>query len=438
MDKLAVRHWSPENGWLTTIASGMVFLYALIQITAPDIADDVIMLGALLAWIAIFIKDRQLLRSFIVICFAAAIVSQLISWWFSLSQIPDLAERSPKVHRLAVWFYCIPVAYVLHGKQQRIAALLLLAAAGLLTAPWVTGDGWQELRSGLNGKRISFSIHNAQHAAMLFGVLLMGLLCFWRPLLGRQPGWKWLRLALWLTATVFCAACILFTQTRGVWLSLIVASATAYFILLLTTKNSVAKLRNLILLPLILLTLAGYGVSKTGVMDTFFKRLGSVPTILMTYWQDPQGTSRVTGISVRLSTWSEALVWIEKRPWIGWGGKGRRLVINNTDHLTESLKPIFGHLHNSYLDTAINYGLLGLSVMLALLGYLAYATCYLWKKQAISNGAALFFSMFIAYWLVVNLFESYMFYSSGSFILAIISGTIVSLYWKARDFYRAT
>lgn len=438
MDKLAVTSWSPENGWLTGIASGLIFLYALIKIAAPDLGDDVIMLGGLLAWIAIFIKDRQLLSSFVVICFAAAIASQLVSWWFSLSQIPELAERSPKVHRLGVWFYCIPVAYILNGKQYRITALLLLAATGLLTAPWVVGGGWQELRLGLSGRRISFNIHNAQHAAMLFGVLLMGLLCFWRPLIGLQSDWKWLRMALWLTVVTFCAACVLFTQTRGVWLSLVLAAFAAYFIVLFMTENNWTKIRNLILLPIALLTVVGYTASQTSVIDTFFKRINSSSVNLAAYWQDPQNAGNATGISVRLSTWSESLVWIEKRPWIGWGGKGRRLVISKTDHLSESIKPRFGHLHNSYLDTTINYGLLGLSVMLALLGYMVFAIYYLWKQQAVSHGGALFFSMFLVYWLAVNSFESYMFYSSGSFIFAIIGGTLVSLYWQAKGSYRTT
>lgn len=422
-----------RTDWLTRIAGALVFLYALIKISAPDIAEDVIVLGALLAWIAIFIRDRQLLKSFVVVCFVTAIVSQLLSWWLSQGLAPELVERSPKVHRLALWFYCIPVAYILKGRQQRITALFLLASAGLLSAPWIVGNGWEELRLAFSGRRINFGIHNAQHTAMFFGVLLLGLLCFWRPIINPQSRWRWLRLALWLTTLVFCIACVFFTQTRGVWLSLIGAGLAAYLLALLNTGNSWLAVRNRILIPTALLAIIGTGAWQAGMLDLVSKRISSDRATLSTYWNDSEQLGSANSISIRLSTWSESLVWIEKRPWFGWGGKGRRFVINQTDHLSDARKKQFGHLHNSYLDTATNYGLLGLSVMLALLGFLAYATYCGWKRKTIGNNAALFFSTFIVYWLIVNIFESYMFFSSGIYILAVVSGAIISLYWQSEQ-----
>lgn len=379
--------------------------------------------------ILLLVRWRQYLRSPLLALLCAAVLLQLLVWWGMQSHYPNWAESSPKVGRLANWFMMIPVAVLLVGQRWRIALLWGLFAASLIISPWITGGGWAEVLSGINGKRIDFGVRNAQHVAMLFGVILIGSFALLIHLIMSQS-FKFSRLIPCLLLLIISVYAVVVTQTRAVWLALSLVLVACLIMGLVFLLNNKGRLK-----PSLYVCLAGALIAVFVIMsagETFQKRFNHEYDNIQIALSGSSDYQSNNSTGVRLSTWYESIDWIKERPLMGWGGNGRDLVVKHTDRLTEHSKQRYRHLHNSYLDTLVNYGVLGLLCMLLLFGYLARAVLILYRSGQVQFSEAMAGLMVLIYFLVVNCFESYMFYSSGQLVLAFIGGAILSLYWKTQ------
>jgi len=338
-----------------------------------------------------------------------------------------MADSSPKVHRMGIWFKMIPIAIILGGRTDRILLCGLLAIAALFSAPFITGEGTSEIQAGLSGKRIDFGINNAQHPAMISGVLFLSLLAALitninSSLLKRFWLYGMLILTLFMVATI-----VISTQTRGVWLGLLVAIPSILLTTLLirkqTLKDIIRKASIGILFIVIFLFTFQDVIQKRVVSITQSFETNSDQTIGQRLMKD-------RSFYLRASTWEDGLEWISKKPLLGWGGNIEKHIVADTSERLEKVIP-FRHLHNSYLDTLANYGISGLAILLLLCIYLVFCAHKSWRSNTMPTPIYLFLIGFFPFWLVVNIFESYFFYSSGEYIIAIVGAIILSYYWKA-------
>jgi len=376
---------------------------------------------------------RVLLKSPLVWLLGLAILSQLLSWGGSQFSHPDWAEDSPKIGRMSVWFLIIPVAFFLQGDLRKIGFVLSLAVLSILISPWVTGNGWQEIIQGINGRRVDFGLNNAQHTAMLFGV---ALICFGFLTLRQLYKEKisWIKFCFWGCLTTVAVAGVVITQTRAVWLALAVVMV---ILLIWYVWELIVKEHNYLKACLIagivcFLAFIGY---QSPLTHTVEKRLSAELSNIEKILQGKDDYIANSSTGIRFTTWTESISWIQEKPLIGWGGNGRDLVVKHSDRLMENNKKIFRHLHNSYLDTLVNYGLLGFSCLIGFFVFLGYGIRKAYKQERIEYGAAVVSSLLLVFWAIVNCFESYMYYSSGSFVITLIGGVVLSVYWKAINFF---
>ena len=362
---------------------------------------------------------------------AAALVA-LLSWGLSRLHHPQWAESSPKVHRLTHWFVFLAVARLLAGRVRAVLLAWGAGLAGLLAAPWFTGQGWRDWFLGWQGERVDFGLHNAQHATLLFATALLGLVTLAGRCLAPGP-WRLLRGVLWALATLACAVAVVITQTRGVWLGLLVAA-----LLLLTAGGRALRHR----LPpgprRSWLTGALLGAVLAVVLAAAFS-----PIVEQRLADEHRAITRmaegqvdgVTGsIAGRVLSWRAALPWIAERPLLGWGGNGRSLVLEHSPGLPDWIEQRgFRHLHNGYLDTQVNYGLAGLAVLAALLVWLTRGALRAWRQGQLPADFLLFYLAFLVFWLVVNLFESFLYFSSGDWVFALVAGGVATFmpWWRA-------
>lgn len=376
---------------------------------------------------------RKLIKSPVVWLLLAAILSQLLSWGGSQISHPEWAEGSAKIGRMAVWFLIIPVAFFLQGDSRKIGLVLLLALASLFAAPWMTGNGISEITQGLNGSRIDFGLNNAQHTAMLFGVVFIGLgYLALRQLYKDKIGW--VQFILFSGLMVVAAVGVVITQTRAVWLALVAVMMVmiVWYVWVLVVKE-----RRYVKAGLIsgVICLLAFGAYQSPLTQTVEKRLGAELSNIEKILQGRDDYKAHSSTGVRFTTWTESLDWISQKPIIGWGGNGRDLVVKHSDRLSDRYKQQFRHLHNSYLDTLVNYGILGLACLLGLFVFLGKGIQTAYRNGTIEYGTLVVSSLLLVFWAVVNCFESYMYYSSGSYVLALIGGSLLSLYWKSIDFF---
>ncbi len=426
--------FSAKRGkYLLLAAALFLLIMAVSRLTTEDIGKKAGDIAIVLGTLGLLIYNRRLLNSTVFYLLGAALAAQTITWALSQSLLPEMVEKSAKLHRMGAWFTMIPLAYILGGRLRNVLVLWGVATLGIVIAPWITGGGWTEIIRGLSGIRVDFDLHNAQHAATLYGTCLLGLLCLAKRSAGQlqlSDGW---RFAMWITAVVLCCTAIIITQTRAIWLGLAAALAVLaiYYGLSCWKKYRLGQQSPYRIVATFSLLAACLIATGWQFQDMFKKRFVLEAETISNIVSGEHQFTQWDNASIRFATWLEAKNWIAEKPIFGWGGKGRKHVVDSTPDLPEAFKSIH-HLHNSYLDTIVNYGLVGLSVMLAVFGLLIYAAHFAWRAGTLPSDMYAFFGSFIIFWLVINCFESYMYYSSGKFIFGLISGGVLTLYWKAR------
>ncbi|GAB3285283.1 O-antigen ligase family protein [Parahaliea aestuarii] len=384
----------------------LLLVWASVPFTLTDMARLAAQLLVLAALVLSLRQWRDCLRHPLCWLLLAALALQLTSWGLSHWLHPQLAERSPRLHRLAAWFFLIPVALFAGGARQGVALCWLSALLALLLLPWTTGNGWEELGRGIGGERVSFGLLNAQHTALLFGAALLGV---WlvpanvlAPSLRDSPAGH-------LARPLLIASClygVLLSQTRGVWLALLCGIAAA---VVFRSWRGRRLRASALLLPLVLVMASPLG-------DAVYERLQS---------ESPGNLQE--NVRVRLATWDESMHWIAQRPALGWGGQGRAAVVRASAGLSDDERNRFRHLHSSYLDILVNWGGAGLLLYATLLGWLSLHFWRSWRGGILPEPVFTFWCAFLPYWLVANGFESFVFYQSGAYLFALVAGGCLAL-----------
>jgi len=436
-DSLSVNLWdknvfSEKPKYILLLGVLFLVVMAFSRMVADDIGGKAGLVMTVFGIGILAVYGGSLRRSFVIKLFFIAVLIQLASWGLSHLYHPEWAERSPKLSRLSPWFMMVPIALFLGGSTKNTLIIWAVALAGIILSPWLSGGGWFEIERGLQGERVDFNINNAQHTAMLFGTSLIGLITLSGRFFEGPIRSKWWRSVLWLFLVAVCLTGVVITQTRAIWLGLLATSIVCLLLgamwITLSKSTLLKNWRMWLVVTLVLLGGLGLSVNFKGVVE---HRIAAETKTITQLIEGQEDFYALDSVGLRVATWIEAIEWIEERPLFGWGGKGRKLVVQHTDKLPESVKKQFGHLHNSYLDTLVNYGFVGLLLLFALLGLLAYAAKYAWGKQVLPTDMLLFFVSLLIFWLVINLFESYMFYSSGVFVFGLVAGAVLTHYWKA-------
>jgi O-antigen ligase len=98
-----------------------------------------------------------------------------------------------------------------------------------------------------------------------------------------------------------------------------------------------------------------------------------------------------TSIGARLYLWSKSSDAILMSPWIGYGHDGRMSLLIKWQNETELSEPKkLGHVHNEYLHSLLDHGVLGLASFITYLFGLAIMAFKLNKHQYHSQATALF------------------------------------------------
>ncbi|MBS3951335.1 MAG: O-antigen ligase family protein [Methylomicrobium sp.] len=408
------------RSWLAFLGALTVLLYAFLGISAPGFAGKLIYVLMLSSVVFFFTAPVEVRRSTVFVLLLISVCVPLASWALSLLTHPELAEKSPKVNRVVNWLLPITVAFALGGSTRNTLLAWAAALLGLLVATWL-GGGFTEVLRGLEGYRVDFGLHNAQHTAMYFGVALLGLLNFLPRLIARQSS-RWFIFPVWLALVVFIATCVIIAQTRAVWLGL----SVSLLVMAVMFAQSLRHYRGLMLGLLIATASLLFLIGQSELVE---RRVESEVKTFTSVFQGSLEQIPFDSSGIRLHSWVEAADWIVQRPIFGWGGNGRGLVIMKATSFPESLRQRFGHLHNSYLDTLVNFGAVGLLLLLGLWAWLTFSTVAAYRRGVLPRDMLQFFVSFMVFWTTINFFESYIYFSSGTFVFALVAGGVLSHIW---------
>lgn len=196
------------------------------------------------------------------------------------------------------------------------------------------------------------------HPNQTAGTLLFYFPLLWSIALGKWRQKEWQRW-LWLGLTLMGTAVLLLTQSRSGWLG---GAAAIYALVGLWALSQPAgsQPRRQLLLLLAVFTLAGLaGLVAIG------------PDRLVELWQDPAQETAVgslASLSFRQEVWRWTIVAIQDFSFTGIGLGSFRRVIRRLYPLNVTPSYDVPHAHNIFFHTAVDIGIPGLIVYLALVG----------------------------------------------------------------------
>jgi O-antigen ligase len=315
---------------------------------------------------------------------------------------------------------------LLAGRLRNVFWLWGIAVLGLLFAVLGSPVDWSVWQQGISGLRVDFGIRNAQHIAMYFGTLMLGCLCFSQRWLSAGAQ-RWWRLPLWAGVLGVAVLGIIVTQTRAIFIAIFAALLLALVFWIWLKRPRCWVLALLVGMVIVLSFVVGTQV-VTHVEERYESEVPVVHKIITGDWDNIPYTS----VGVRANTWKVAADKIAERPWFGWGSQARSRVISHSDVLPDWVKQQFGHLHNYFLEVQLSYGLAG-SLMLLALAIVIGRDCWLtWRARLMPTDVLVFGFCFFVFWVIVNNFESYMSFGTGTFVFNIILGGLITLCWRRR------
>lgn len=406
------------NVMFISICGAAIFKYSIREI--GDIFQTLFFLGSIPF---IYVHRKNLIKDKIVLSFFLLSFITLLSWVNSLYKIPEFAKDTPNVFKFFDIFYFIIISFWLGGNQRKILIYWFCALIGFLLACIVKSDAFiHEFFLGLNGQRIDYNVHNAQHTGMIAGFLflislylLANINYFSRRLSIKTP----LLISITLLS-LFCLSTAIFSQSRQVWLSLFVVMTMSPFIYLyLKNKINIKS----IALSTIFIIGSIYLFSQSTIIE---KRISSESKTLQAIIHQNYQHIPYTSIGIRVNFWFESIPWIKDSPIIGIGEDARELVISESPRLPQWVKNKFWHLHNSHIETIVSYGFIGLFIIY--FSYFWIIKTSIKSKHRNYNDMMFISILFIAYWLVVNNFESFFFWKSGEYIINIVLAGLYTTY----------
>ena len=324
-------------------------------------------------------------------------------------------------------FLFLVAGWWLGGNQVTVHIFLGLGALGLFMDILVNSQA-KEWMGLFSGHRVDFAFRNAQHTAILFSIIFLGTLCFWKRFWDIKT--RWLQpgaVFVWLAMVIVSFLIITGTQTRQV--------VPAFFLCLCATgvwgmrraKGFRPQFRRF-LLPCAIVGIAILVV--VFVVDPFQglqqRFAGERETILQVLQGDFNDIPPLESTGQRIYLWQLAAQKILESPLTGHGAATRYKLIQDSD-IPEYIKDRYHHFHNGYLEMGVAFGLPGLCMLPVMLSVLGVRLIRARQKNVVPEDFMLFGLLSLIFFATVNLFESYVMYRSGYFFMCIIGGAIYTM-----------
>ena len=392
------------------VISALLYVYTRIGFK-NDLHDLPQNLMVLTFFISAWGQRRKLFSDLVFRCLILAII---IPWvLFGINALIDYetAVRYRSTNDLLKLFLFLPLAWWVGGSREGTLRMLVLAFLGLVTAILMDPNLVTSLQMLWARQRVDFGIHNAQHAALFFGLVVIFCICSLSERARKKPAGSPGNILL-LAVCLAALTALLGTMTRAAILGLFVAGFVA---LVSLAREGKVFGRNRLSLPKIMLVSVLVVAALAWPATTLVNRLAAETPTFQALLTGDLDQVPFGSVGIRLHSWAEALHWIAERPVTGWGQDARSDVIQLSERFPEDIKALgFGHLHNGYLEILLGFGIVGF-------GFLAFLWVTVLRRIRFASSHelssfALYSSIFF---LVLNLFESFFIYWSGEFAMAL-------------------
>ncbi len=342
------------------------------------------------------------------------ILAILIPWLlFGINVLIDFetAIKYRSLNDLLKLFLFLPLAWWIGGSWAGAVRMLIIAFLGLVTAIALDPNLLQSLNMLWAGQRVDFGIHNAQHGALFFGLVILFCILSLSQRVQNKPAVNWVN-ALLILISLAGLVFLLGTMTRAAILGLFMAGFVA--LLLRIRRGNLFDRSHLSMAKAVLVSVLVIGL-LTWPATILLDRLAGEKPAFHALLAGNLDALPFGSVGIRVHSWAEALEWIAERPVTGWGLKARSDVIQLSERFPDNVKAIgYGHLHNGYLEILLGFGAVGFVFV-----------CILWvvllrRIKFAANKVLYAFALYSSiFFLAINMFESFFIYWSGEFAIAL-------------------
>ncbi|MGC3874654.1 O-antigen ligase family protein [Halomonas sp. GXIMD04776] len=415
--------WRQKNYWLGWLAISIYAFFWLIDLDISRAGESLFILCFVIAWFSE--PDKHLKRHKIFILLLVFLGLQIGVYFFAAERFPEFSDSQVKAGRhMAKLFLCIAIAWWLKGSTRSVLYLLVVLCAGFF-ASLVFNSSILDWQLGLKGYRVDFSYKNAQHTSVYFGLsLFLGFFWLLHSVFIKA---SYSKTVLALIITVVSIIGVIITQTRAVWLAIPVTLFCVAIIVIYTSfKSGRFKLSKAKMTAILLGFMVAAGLGAVAFKPFIEKRFEEEERqVISSAIQGNMDDISYSSIGNRLHTWTYALEKIGERPLTGWGPQSRKPLIDEGP-FPDWIKDMYGHFHNSYIEIALAYGLIGVLIFAVLTFCIIRGIVKLSKAKH----DFLFLGLLSAFvfFAIVNFFESYLIFRTGMYFYILLGGMGLTFY----------
>lgn len=362
--------------------------------------------------------------------FWLAALLPVMTWLLVRWQVPEDAMGSPRSEDFANKFIFLLPAIALAADIRRIWIFWGVAALSALLLPWILGGGWSEVIAAWGGKRTGFGRHIIT-MGMVYATLLIAALVFLHRFV-IKPGnqmWRWI---LWSVSVAGAITGVVGSASRSIYLGLILLSTIVVIVGLITAiKKPVLRpyLIKIGSLAAVITILSQLIIYQSGIYDNILSRIDKATASIEAFINTGIESVPFSSSGLRIHFWHDTVGLISERPISGWGlGANERMHEKANNRFG---KRYFITVHNDILEFLLAFGILGLSVMIALVAWLCRQAYLAWRASALPGDVLIFFGLFIVFYLFNGLFLSTFFFRDSIFLWNIVAAGITGFIIKA-------
>lgn len=358
-----------------------------------------------------------LARHPMVLGFLAAIVATPLLFLVNYLQDPVRAVEYAHFEKLIRVYLFLPLGYWLSFNRHYLYPFLFLAFFGLVTAAVLDGD-MRLFEAPLGSQRLDFGLKNAQHLALWSGLFLLACLSFLTVLQNDfSTRTKAIITVLICLAGLICLIGLYISQTRAIFLGLVASFGLFALTKLIQLRGRTRFITGAAIFFVMVLLSCFFLFTDNAIKKRFQSEQHVLQAVISLDFDNIPNSS----IGVRIKSWMTASQWIAKKPLVGWGGDVREQVIDSVPGFGDRERQIFGHLHNTPLEFLVAYGLIGSVIAFAPIAWVFYAS------NRRRSPTELFAFLAVPFFVVVSLFESYLFFWPGVYTLSLFAAPVLAL-----------